>query len=108
MERPEKLLLDMSGIIDDETLHEYLSKKLNFPGYYGYNFDAFWDCITDEEQSSMPNVLVVEGLASLKMLLPKEYEKLFACLKDYEIEYPDRIVIYEENSPSGEGIEFED
>lgn len=60
----------MSGIIDDETLHEYLSKKLNFPGYYGYNFDAFWDCITDEKQSSMPNVLVVEGLEALKSICP--------------------------------------
>lgn len=108
MERPEKLLLDMSGIIDDETLHEYLSKKLNFPGYYGYNFDAFWDCITDEGQSLMPNVLVVKGLAALRGYLPKEHEKLISCLKDYEKEYSDRRVIYEEGSPSSEGIEFED
>ncbi len=97
----------MSGIIDDETLHEYLSKKLNFPGYYGFNFDAFWDCITVEGQSSMPNVLVVEGLAALKEYLPEEHEKLIGCLKDYENEFPDRKVIYEQSSPSGEGIEFE-
>ena len=56
----------------------------------------------------MPNVLVVEGLAALMGYLPKEHEMLISCLKDYEKEYPDRRVIYEEGSPSGEGIEFED
>ena len=107
MERPEELLLDMSGLIDRDTLHEYLSKKLNFPGYYGYNFDAFWDCIRDDEQSYMPVILRVEGLAALKKNLPEEHKKLIGCLKDYEKRYPERKVIYENNSPSGQGIEFE-
>ena len=107
MKRPEKLILDMSGILDAETLHEYLSKRLNFPGYYGYNFDAFWDCITDEGQSSMPSTLQVEGLAALEKYLPEEHTKLMGCLKDYEKEYPERKVTYYQDSPSGEGIEFE-
>ena len=50
----EELLIDISGIMDEETFHEYVSKKLNFPGYYGYTLDAFWDCISDGEESSMP------------------------------------------------------
>ncbi|WP_225312987.1 barstar family protein [Vibrio fortis] len=54
----EELLIDMSGIMDEETFYEYVSKKLNFPGLYGYNLDAFWDCITDENQSSMPQKLI--------------------------------------------------
>jgi len=108
MDREEKLVLDLSGILDEETLHEYLSKKLNFPGYYGYNFDAFWDCITDEEQPSMPKVLRIEGLAALEKYLPGEFSKLMGCLNDYEKEYPDRKVLYFRESPSGEGIEFEE
>ena len=103
-----ELLLDMSGILDEETLHEYLSKKLNFPGYYGYNFDAFWDCITDEEQSSMPEHLIVEGLAEFKRLLPQQHSLFVSCLKDYERKLPNRKVTYEEGSPSGEGIVFEE
>ena len=103
----EELLLDMSGIMDEETFHEYVSKKLDFPGYYGYNLNAFWDCITDEDQSSMPKKLVVEGLSALKGFLPELHDGFVECLQDYSKEYPDRVVIFRQDSPSGEGIEFE-
>ena len=101
------MLLDMSGIYDEETFHEYLSKKLNFPGYYGYNLNAFWDCITDPEQSDMPETLLVEGLAELRKNLPELCDGFLDCLKSYEKEYPERSVIYHEDSPSGEGIQIE-
>ena len=103
----EELLIDMSGIMDEETFHEYVSKKLDFPGYYGYNLDAFWDCITDEGQSSMPKKLVVEGLAALKKYLPELHDGFVECLQAYEKELTDREVVYREDSPSGEGIEIE-
>ena len=108
MERQNKLLLDLSGIIDAETLHEYLSKKLNFPGYYGFNFDAFWDCVRDDAQSSMPNTLFLEGLSEFAKNLPAEYEKFMDCMSDYEKEFSDRRVVYRNSSPSGEGISFEE
>ncbi len=103
----EELLIDMSGIMDEETFHEYVSKKLNFPGYYGYNLNAFWDCITDDDQSSMPQKLIVEGLAALKSFLPELHDGFVECLKDYAKEFPDREVVFRQDSPSGEGIEFE-
>lgn len=103
----EELLIDMSGIMDEETFHEYVSKKLNFPGYYGYNLDAFWDCITDEEQSSMPQKLLVEGLVALKAFLPELHDGFVESLQEYAKEYPDREVVLRQDSPSGEGIEFE-
>ena len=90
MEKSEIIVLDMSGILDAETMHEYLSKKLDFPGFYGFNFDAFWDSITDEDQSYMPDVLRVEGLGELERNIPDEYSKFLECLKDYEKYYPER------------------
>jgi RNAse (barnase) inhibitor barstar len=104
----EELLIDMSGIMDKETFHEYVSKKFNFPGYYGYNLDALWDCIIVDDQSSMPQKLIVEGLAALKGFLPELYDGFVECLQDYAKEYPDREVMLRQDSPSGEGIEFED
>jgi len=104
----EELLIDMSGIMDEETFHEYVSKKLNFPGYYGFNLNAFWDCITDEDQSSMPQKLIVEGLAALNGFLPELHAGFVECLQDYVKENPDREVVFRQDSPSGEGIEFED
>ncbi|EAR62171.1 barstar family protein [Neptuniibacter caesariensis] len=103
----EQLLIDVSGIMDEETFHEYISKKLGFPGYYGFNLNALWDCITDEDQSSMPRVLIVEGLAALNSFLPELHDGFVQCLSDYLKEFPDRKVIMRQNSPSGEGIEFE-
>lgn len=104
----EELLIDMSGIMDEETFHEYVSKNLNFPGYYGYNLDAFWDCITDDNQSSMPKTLKVEGLAALKGFLPELHDCFVECLQNYAKEFPERHVIFHQDSPSGEGNELED
>lgn len=92
MARPEKITLDVSGIYDEETLHEYLSKTLEFPGYYGFNFNAFWDCITTDEQSTMPFHLIVRGLLDLKTYCPEGHSKLLSCLEDYTSEFPDRKV----------------
>lgn len=87
---PEEITLDVSGIYDEETLHEYLSKMLNFPGYYGFNFNAFWDCITTDDQSSMPSHLIVTGLLDLRMHCPEGHTKFLNCLHDYLSELPDR------------------
>ena len=94
------LALDISGLLTEKDLHEYLAKKLNFPGYYGHNFDAFWDCITDDEQSSMPEHLIVEGLAEFRRLLPRQHSLFISCLKDYELEFPNRKITYREGCSS--------
>lgn len=77
------LNIDVSGIPDKETLHEYLSKALGFPDYYGRNWDAFWDCICSDEQSLMPTVLEVRGIVDLRSIVPHEAQKFEACLNDY-------------------------
>lgn len=100
----DKRVIDVSGILDEETLHEYLSKELNFFGGYGFNFDVFWDCIKDNQLSQMPDYLVVEGLADLKKKLPDGAHKLLSCLQDYQKEFPERKVEYIEGSPSGKGL----
>lgn len=43
----------MDFLINDNTIHDTNSffkefaTTLNFPNYFGYNWDAFYDCITD-------------------------------------------------------------
>ena len=100
----KELLIDMSGITNEKAFQAYVSKKLKFPGYYGHNLDAFWDCIMDEEQSSMPQRLRVEGLAALKSNLPKLHNGFVQCLKDYVKECPDREVVFRHDSPSSAGV----
>ena len=38
-----------SGIDSEREWLEALGSALHFPGYYGVNWDAFWDCICDLE-----------------------------------------------------------
>jgi len=99
---------DWPGVMDEETFHEYVSKMLNFPGYYGFNLDAFWDCITDSGQSTMPKILIIEGLAAFKKFLPELHDGFVKCLEDYLKLFPEREVVLRQDSPSGNGIEFED
>ena len=88
----KKLILDLDGIIDSKTLHQYLARELDFADYYGHTFDAFWDCIADESLSTMPDTLIVKNLSKLRSHLPDEAKRLRSCLDSYQIEYPDRTV----------------
>lgn len=53
-----------------------LKSALGFPEY-GKNWDAFWDCVTDPDLSSVPTKLTLRGSAHLADILPREY--LFAA-----------------------------
>ena len=91
--RASESVIDVSGIYDEESLHEYLWKKLDFPGYYGCNWNAFWDCICSDEQSSMPVVLRVAGLSDLCKFAPESAKQFEICLSDYADSFPERSVI---------------
>ena len=39
--------LDFSEIKYYDDIHEIIKRELDFPDYYGCNWDAFWDCLTD-------------------------------------------------------------
>ncbi|TKG95214.1 hypothetical protein EYV94_10915 [Puteibacter caeruleilacunae] len=99
------ILLDLSGIIDVETFHEYVSKRLNFLGHYGGNFDAFWDCFLDLDEDSY---IRVEGLAELKKNLPDTYAKFMQCMEEYRQDIGRMRIDLVEDSPSGEGVVFEE
>ncbi len=101
------ILLDLSGIIDEETFHEYVSKKLNFPAHYGYNFDAFWDCLTDSDFVDPKTKLRIEGISEFRKNMPIAYPKFMNSLEDYKTEFPQRVIITIDDSPSGEGIIYE-
>ena len=95
VERPQEIVLDVSGVSDEETLHEYLSKTLDFPGYYGMNWDAFYDCIMYDPELRMPRLLKIKGFGELSRILPDSADKFAKCLADYAKEYPEQLVRYE-------------
>ena len=43
----KQVSLDGNVLADAALLHDYLKDRLSFPDYYGKNFDALYDCLTD-------------------------------------------------------------
>jgi ribonuclease inhibitor len=57
----EVLDLNLEDVQTSMDLQILLWEQLRFPGYYGCNWDAFWDCVRDPEQSRLPDVLRIRG-----------------------------------------------
>ena len=45
-------ILDGEKIKDKEMLHNILAEDLEFPGWYGRNLDALYDCLTDRQEDT--------------------------------------------------------
>lgn len=43
----EKYTIDFSNVKYYMEIHPIIQKALDFPDYYGGNWSAFWDCLTD-------------------------------------------------------------
>ena len=85
----EKITIDVGFASSKQSLHEMFAAVLGFPGYYGMNWDAFWDCVRDSEQSSMPRHLVLKGMSHLEQNLPDDARKLRDIVRDLRQERPD-------------------
>lgn len=79
--------IDLSKVTTERELHELLARSLSFPSFYGLNWDAFWDSISD--LVSLPEKIVFTGSSALKDRLPSSYEQLQNCFNDLVEEYPD-------------------
>jgi RNAse (barnase) inhibitor barstar len=40
------ITIDVGTVANERELHELLARELDFPSFYGLNWDAFWDAIT--------------------------------------------------------------
>lgn len=59
-----------------------LGDQLEFPDWYGANFDALYDCLTDPEWLPGPGHLIfVEGLAMLRLREPEAFATLIEVLQ---------------------------
>ena len=43
----KKYTVDFTHVNYYSEMHGVIWKSLDFPDYYGCNWDAFWDCLTD-------------------------------------------------------------
>ena len=57
-----------------------LKRSLELPDYYGENWDALWDCLTD--MAAEPFCLRVVGLEALKRRFPDSADTLLEIFGD--------------------------
>lgn len=68
----ERLVLDLATVRTQNELQQLLFEAFRLPGWYGFNWNAFRDSITDPEQSALPGVLIVRGWEALAGHLPQD------------------------------------
>jgi RNAse (barnase) inhibitor barstar len=74
---------DCSAARNKRRLMEVLADALALPGYFGANWDALADCLTDLEWVQAEGyVLVLRGLEGLARNAPRDYEMLLDVLTD--------------------------
>ena len=86
MSRVQLVEIDLRAITSAEELHSLLMESLNFPGWYGANWDAFWDAITGLVE--MPYTVRFLGWPQFSQRLPREAVLLKECLTEMQGEYP--------------------
>jgi len=45
-----EVMIDCTGVAENEALHRLFAKTLHFPEWYGNNLDALYDLLTDLEE----------------------------------------------------------
>ncbi len=53
----KKITLDFENISGKEEMHKYLAENFEFPGYYGGNLDALFECLTDIAEPTAVNIV---------------------------------------------------
>nr|WKF55894.1 Barstar [Paraburkholderia busanensis] len=69
-----------------KQLHERLMTQLNFPDWYGRNWNAFWDAITALVE--MPLVLRLKNWSDFESRFPFDAELMSGCLENIAQKYP--------------------
>jgi len=78
--------INVCNVKTSQELHSLLKESLEFPDFYGENWDAFWDAITGLVE--LPMVLQFISWSNLKEKLPADANALLECLNDFNEEYP--------------------
>ncbi|GAB2677769.1 hypothetical protein GCM10027036_34350 [Flavihumibacter cheonanensis] len=77
----QSLIINLENIQSLEELHQLFQVQLNFPTFYGNNWDAFWDTITG--LIDLPNPLYISGINRLRDILPREAAIMEETVKCY-------------------------
>ena len=78
----EKYTLDFSHIQYFDEIHQIIKKELDFPPYYGENWDALWDCLTDRVDIDEPLNIEIIGAEVLDQKFHGTLDMLVEIFKE--------------------------
>jgi RNAse (barnase) inhibitor barstar len=75
--------IDLAGCSDKAEFLARISAALGFPAWFGHNWDAFFDCLTDLSwRQALGYVLILEHAAVLQATEPEVFDTALAILGD--------------------------
>jgi len=71
------------GVEDKDRFFQEAATVLNFPEYFGHNWDAFEECLTDMSWLPAPGYLILcEDLESFRQQARDDYQTFLAISRD--------------------------
>jgi len=86
MTRKALVVFDLTSISTVRELHLLMAETLQFPDWYGPNWDAFWDVIIGLVE--MPEKLQLLGWNDFETRFPRDAWIMKKCLTELAAEYP--------------------
>ena len=78
----KKYTVDFTNVNYYLEMHAVIWKSLDFPDYYGGNWDAFWDCLTD--MYGEPIHIEIIGIDVIERKFGDSASKIIEILKDFK------------------------
>lgn len=78
----DKYTLDFSNVQCYNEIHRIIKEELELPSYYGENWDALWDCLTDMVGDGAPINIEIIGAEVLEQKFHGTLDVILEILKD--------------------------
>lgn len=78
----KRYTVDFSNIKHFSEIHKIIQSSLDFSDYYGRNWDAFWDCLTD--MYGDPIHIEIIGLEVIERKFDESASKMIEILKRFK------------------------
>lgn len=78
----KKYTIDFTNVQYYSEMHKIIQKSLDFPDYYGCNWDAFWDCLTNMVRR--PVHIEIIGIDVIRRKFGDAADKMLEILKRFK------------------------
>jgi ribonuclease inhibitor len=80
------IVFDSLHVENIEELHRALARRLGFPGHYGMNLDALYDCLSGE--IALPLRVIWKNYHTTRSKVGKDTVNILKVMEDFAKEEP--------------------